>query len=217
MNGSSLCDTCSKKDSCASAWNSNNGSAARPQSWIDVQALEPRCPLEVIAWASITGLTAQFRRSNNFLITSGSWLPSPFSISPIVPVCSANGADSGEKVADADQWNFSHQTAISGDTLVALPMQKLIFLRGGKEWKNAVTIDISGGGTFHDLQLTFRDNAGTRGDAQGTIPVIAFTGNVTTRFYLNVTLKQTGNFKMAIKALDAGNNPSMFEMEWVVL
>ncbi len=217
MNGNGFCETCSRKDSCLSARLSSNGAGARPQSWNDIQVMEPRCPLELIAWADIAGTTGQFKRSDTFLISSGSWDPSPFTISPVIPVCNANGTDSGEKVADAEQWNFGHLTAITGDTLIALPMQKVIFLRGGREWNNVITIDIGGGGTYHDLQLTFRDNAGTRGDAQGTIPVIAFTGDVSTRFALTVTLQQAGHFNMALKALDAGGNPSMFEMEWVVM
>jgi hypothetical protein len=115
--------------------------------------MQPRCPLKLIAWAQVTGLTAQFSLSSTFLITSGSWQNSVFSISSRVPTCIANGTDNGEKVADGEQWNFQHMTANAGDTLLARSMRKVIFLRGGTEWKNQITIDIAGGGTYHDLHF----------------------------------------------------------------
>ena len=214
MNGNLSCETCSMKDTCASAASLVNGSGAKPRSWFDLQAMVPCCPLELIAWASVSGSTTAFSRSSTFL--QSTWIASPFSIGPTLPACVALGTDQLQNVADGQQWNFQHLTG-KIDSTVAPCMTKVIFLRGGTEWKNQIGISL-GGATYNDLQLTYRDNAGTRGDAQGTVPVIAFTGgNLTGNIVLEVVLKRFGHFKMGLKGKDGSNNHSIFEMEWVVV
>jgi hypothetical protein len=66
--------------------------------------------------------------------------------------------------------------------------------------------------------LSFRDNAATRGDFAGTIPVISFTGmNYTGNTSLEVTLKQLGTVIMGLRAINAAGDYSMFEMEWHIV
>lgn len=166
------------------------------------------------SWANITGTTTAFALSGTFLRST--WITSPFSAGLAVPACAALGTDDLQKVADAQQWNFQHLTA-KLDATVPPPLKKLLFLRGGVQWKNQITLTL-GGATYNDLQLSFRDNAATRGDAQGTIPVISFTGgNLTGSITLEVVLKQFGRFKMGLRAIDGSSNNSMFEMDWVVV
>ena len=184
------------------------------QSWNDLQVFQPINPVDLIAWANIASSTTSFRMSPNF--ATGPWITSPFSLSSTPPYVAALGTDNLQNVADADQWNFQHLTGKGGDTTITLPLLKVIFLRGGAQWKNSIRLTL-GGATYNDLQLSFRDNAATRGDYRGTIPVISFTGgNLTATITLEVVLKTFGEYTMGLRAYD-GSNISMFEMEWIVV
>jgi hypothetical protein len=83
-----------------------------------------------------------------------------------------------------------------------------------------IPIALSGSGPFTDLQLSFRDNAGTRGDAQGTIPVILFTGSFAAGTYtLEIALQNVGSTQvvMGLKATDNTAKPTMYESEWIIV
>jgi hypothetical protein len=54
------------------------------------------------------------------------------------------------------------------------------------------------GGTFTELQLGFRDAAGTRGDAQGTYPVIDWTGSFGTTQTLGLTIIRPGYYVLGL-------------------
>ncbi len=183
------------------------------QSWYDFDNLPPKNPRDLIAWANITGATPAFSLSSNY--ATGPWISSPISIGAILPACIALGSDNLQNVADAQQWNSDHLTAKT-DTNLAIPLRKRIFLRGGTQWKMQISLNL-GPATYNDLQLSFLDNAATRGDAQGTIPVVAFTGgNLTGNIVLEVVLKIFGQYTMGLRAYD-GTNRSMYEMEWAVV
>jgi hypothetical protein len=187
------------------------------QSWNDLITTQPADPRDLIANAAIQGTTVQFTLSSTFTISSGSWIPSPFALGSSAPTCAALGTDSFQCIEYANQWNFDHLTAKVGDALMALPLLKVIFLRAGTQWKNMVRLNL-GGATYNDLQLSFRDNAATRGDSRGTIPVVSFTGgNLTGNITLEVTLERTGHFMMGLRAIDGSSNKSMYEMEWKVV
>lgn len=118
-----------------------------------------------------------------------------------------------QNVADADQWNNRLTAKI--DSTVAIPLRKVIFLRGGTSWKMRIPIDF-GGSTYTDIQLSFRDNAATRGDAQGTWPVIQFGGSFTGVCTLEVVIKTMGRVSIGLRAVTGGTT-SMFEMEWMIV
>ncbi|HET7152621.1 MAG TPA: Ig-like domain-containing protein, partial [Candidatus Kapabacteria bacterium] len=124
----------------------------------------------------------------------GGWNPTLFTLQS-APLCSALGTDNLQSVANANQWNAMHRTA----NLATNPaLVNTIFLRGGLFWKMAIPLNL-GSLSYPSIQIGFRNNAGTRGDCQGTYPVISFaqrnyTGSVT----LNVTLKQLGEFVMGL-------------------
>jgi hypothetical protein len=187
------------------------------QSWNDLIVTQPKDPMDLISYGYISGASASFTLSSTFLITTGTWTDTPFSIGPALPKTTARGSDSLQNVADADDWNLEHRTAIIGDPLLAKCLQKLIFLHAGTQWKNTIQLSL-GGAVYNDLQLSFRDNLATRGDCKGTIPVLAFTGGALSgTINLDVVLKLTGHFMMALRATDGSGNKSVFEMEWVVV
>lgn len=168
----------------------------------------------MIARAEFGGSVGAYADSATFHTYSGTIVASPF-VYTGTPTCSALGTDSLQRVTDADQWNFSHMTRNSS-AMLAPPLAKVIFLRGGVAWEMSIPINF-GGATYNDLQLSFRDNAGTRGDYAGTVPVIAFQGLFTGAQTLALTLKRPGRISMGLRAIDLSGNWSMFEMEWIIV
>ncbi len=194
--------------------NSMNNSV---QSWYDMPVQEPLDPRILVANITLGGLQGTFTRSTNF-IGALTWNASPFSIANN-PNCTTLHTDDQLAVAQAFQWNFSHQTA-NLLTTNPIPLRKMIFLRGGTD--SVMTFNIAlGAATYNDLQISFRDNAATpgmfTGTGNGTIPAFLFTGPLTGTVAMQVTLNMLGTFVMAISARDTLGNSSMFEMEWVVV
>jgi hypothetical protein len=79
------------------------------------------------------------------------------------------------------------------------------------------TVIIERASTYTDVQLSFRDNAGTRGDMTGTIPAISFTGSFTGVQKLSLTLKTIGVAVMRIRLIHSGGAYSMYESEWIIV
>ncbi len=64
------------------------------QSWNDLIAMPTVDPRDLIGNTVIAGTTVQFLRSNTLTIASGTWVASPFSVSPSAPVSAALVVDS---------------------------------------------------------------------------------------------------------------------------
>ena len=109
-----------------------SSSPASVQSWLDLANMPYKCPLNLIAYADLGGTAGTVINSSSFLITAGIWSASPFTIVS-APLCVALGSDSLQNVADARQLNFQHLTA-KAEILSPVPLNKLIFLRGGTQW-----------------------------------------------------------------------------------
>lgn len=90
-----------------------------------------------------------------------------------------------------------------------------MFLRGGDEWTMEIPLDF-GGSDVSAVQLSLRNNAATRGDAQGTVPVIAFSGTVSGAQTLTVTLKEPGQVCIGLYG-EVGGQPTLFAMEWWIV
>ncbi|MBL7997534.1 MAG: hypothetical protein JNL32_02735 [Candidatus Kapabacteria bacterium] len=213
-------------------------SAGSINSWIDLNKITPQNPMDLISYAELRTVAGFYVNSQNFLLPGGltappvsppfgppppppptPWAASPFNYNGQV-ICQANESDNQQMVSNARDWNMQHQT-VDTSAFAALPIRKIIFLRGGTQWTNVIPLAL-GAANYSNLQLSYRDNAATRGDYAGTIPVIEFanvgspfTGNVN----LNVVLNMTGRVSMVIRAID-NSVPgvwSMFEMEWMIV
>ncbi len=190
------------------------------QSWYDLQDYAPRNPLDLIWLAQINDGTNQdvgvFMNSSTYSTPPSSWLAaSPFSYNGI-PSCLANDTTKPEKILEQTNWNFTHLTRNSS-ALLAPPLRSMIFLRGGKEWTMNIPLAL-GVGSYSDLQLSFLENAGTRGDYLGTIPVISFTARAYTgSVTLKIISQQMGKVSVGLRAIDASGNWSMFNMDWVIV
>lgn len=91
-----------------------------------------------------------------------------------------------------------------------------MFLRAGTEWSNRITL--ANTVTVQDPELSFLMNAATRGDAQGTIPVISWSGASYTAgtFALDVVVKQPCTTRMGLM-FTSGGAYYMFDMEWIIV
>jgi hypothetical protein len=112
----------------------------------------------------------------------------------------------------------SSKTQRNSDTKIAPPLRKLIYLRGGSQWAMSIPLTI-GATQTSDIQLSFMENAATRGDHAGTIPVISWSGSVYTgTLTLLVTLLPTqGDFWMGLRIIDTSSNWSMYDSLWRVI
>lgn len=199
------------------------------QEWYEWEGAQPLEPSKLIAYAHLGGGGAQIegvrKRVTGF--ASQNWTSTPFSLAS-EPVCSALGYDEGRNTSNADQWNFDHLTENTSATLPT-SLQKVLFMRGGLHWQMTIPLMIGGPAPLDLVQLSFRDNAGTRGDAMATYPVIEFDASGTPSGFtgavnLKVTLNSLGRYKMVLWARSRpyGTMPpiidySMTEMEWVVV
>lgn len=182
-------------------------------SWYDLQKLCPTDPLELLANAEISGTAGSHYFSGNYIEGAGSWADCTATISA-KPVVSALETNNEQMVADADQWNFSHQTWLDSASL-AIPLRKKIFLRGGIQWVNLVEFS-SGGDPITEIQLSFLDNAATRGDKQASVPVIRWTGLNLTDIPLSLTFKMYGEVVLGLWLYN-GTNYQMFEIDITII
>ena len=128
-------------------------------------------------------------------------------------------SDNLQKVGDAQMWSQQHQVT-NAATDLAVPLRKMMFLRGGTAWKMQIPLDF--GVNLDTVQLSFLDNGGTRGDAQGTVPVIRFNPSgaqfPSGSHILTVTLKGFGSMSMGLKSDATGSgDQGMMEMDWVLI
>ena len=183
-------------------------------SWYRLRDIQPRNPLDIIENASINGNSRSFAFIATFHKppTGKSWTSSPYELTG-VPLCVAFGTDNLENVANADQWNFQHLTR-SIDPYFAPVFSNLIFLRAGNKWQMDILIDL-GGLNYNDLVLSFLMNAATRGDAQGTMPVIQWAGVPWTGIVtLEITFHEVScEVQLGLRGIDSSSgNPCMCEM-----
>ncbi len=183
-------------------------------SWYDWAHQMPVNILDLVAMAQLGGMPGTFLNSTTFNTPPVAWTASGIAYSG-EPLVAALATDSGLAINNANQYNFSHEQR-NQSALLAPPLQKVIFARAGTEWENLITLAL-GGVTYTDLQLSFRDNAGTRGDAQGTIPVISWTGSFTGNQQLGLVFKQRSQVSLMIRAINAASDWSAFEMEIKIL
>jgi hypothetical protein len=199
---------------CASVFRScNSDQPPSIQSWLDLQAMMPKNPLDVLFYAKL-GTTEGIPASSLYFHqpASGVWRD-PFLVVTAKPTCYAAGTDDMQKVEEAVYWNFSHLTWY-GDIDAPRALRKLLFLRAGIEWKMKIPLTFSSEWT--NVMLGIRNNAATRGDAQGTIPVIGFTGAFSGAQELEVSIKPYGQVTMALVGTQSGDS-AMFEMEWAIV
>ena len=186
-------------------------------SWIQWQKASPMNILDLIANATLNGVTGVYEKATDFASQTWSSTSAIAYDGSVLPDVKTLHTDDMQMVADAAQWNMQHVTRNVASTL-PIPLRKVIFVRSGLQWEMRIPLSITG--TLTKVELGFRDSAGTRGDGQGTYPVITFENGVTGftgSMYLVVTLKQLGNFAMLLWGKTSAPVYSTFEMEWIAV
>ncbi|MBS1902878.1 MAG: hypothetical protein JSS75_04170 [Bacteroidetes bacterium] len=181
-------------------------------NWNELQKSTPVNISDLVANATLGGTTGTLTNSSTYA-APGTWIASPIVVSSS-PTCVALGTDNLQNVADAAQWNFLNLTANLASS-TAIPLRKVLFLRAGTKWQMKISLDF-GASTYTEVQLGFLDSAATRGDAQGTFPVVDWTGSFTGVVDLYVTLRFGGAFNIGVWA-KSGTNYSMFDMRWIAV
>ncbi len=181
------------------------------QSWYELQQAQPMNPFDLIQNATIGGTAGVSTNSNNY--NNSTWAANTVGLSA-APQCSALETTNAQMTADAAQWNFSHMTSNSASTIPP-PLLNHVYMRGGPQW--AMTLPLSfGATTYTNLQLSLLHNAATRGDAQGTVPVIQWTGSFSGNTTLSLTLKNFGRYTLGLRC-DTGSAVSMYQSDWIIV
>jgi hypothetical protein len=182
-----------------------------------LQNSAPTNPYELIEWAALDGIPGEFEYSSDFLTGGTAFVTSPISVADDGNI-EAWEADDLQKVGDASMWSARHQmTNASNDVPPAL--NKLVFVRGGMEWKNNIPIDF--GVDLDFVLLSMIENAGTRGDSQGTVPVIRFdnggAGYTPGAHVLQLTFRHPGHYSIGLKATaTSSGDESMKEIDLII-
>ena len=187
-------------------------------SWYDLQNHSPRNPFDVVEFAALDSIPGSFEYSSDFLTGGTAFVTTPLTLGSTASV-EAWEADNLQYVGDADMWTQQHKM-VDVSNGVPPPMHKMAFLRGGHRWKNNLELEVGLGVDF--ILLSFLDNGGTRGDAQGQIPVIRFdnggSGIAAGTHLLTLTVKRHGEMSMGLKTTAASSgDQAMMEMDWVVV
>ena len=81
-----------------------------------------------------------------------------------------------------------------------------------------MVVPFSSDNTPIDLILTYKNNLLTRGDAQGTVPVIRFNAVNQTEFTLVIILGVIGVLEMCLILVDSeGGLFSAYQSDWIVV
>jgi len=191
-------------------------SKSQVSSWNDLLCQPPVDPRDVIAFCRLGGVEGVWALSGDYNQPAGAsvWVPSPVIVQS-ESLVTTNGADQLQNVFDAQSWNQMHRTVNVAAT-VAPPLRKTVFMRAGMGWQNTVGINVGSSPTFASFQLSLLENAATRGDAQGTIPVFEWnSGPYSGLLQLGLVIDNPGRYTFGLLGIDSSSpaNYSMFELD----
>jgi hypothetical protein len=182
------------------------------QSWFDLPHMMPKNVLDFIAYAELNSVAGTYSDSSTFV--NSTWVDTPLVISSD-PTVAANRTDNLQDVAEAEQWTMQHGTWNSSSAL-APPLTNKTFMRAGIRWTNSIVIELGAEGVT-DCQIGFLINAATRGDSQGTYPVIAWSSiNLTDDQTFKFTFKRPGHACLGIRTI-AGGSYSMYALDIIAV
>ena len=203
---------------CKGTISSNRGGL---QSWNDFLTTNPVDPLDVLAYATLNNTAGTWALTNNYATPTppSVWGTSPIAITGDVAT-SSNNSTTAQSVFDATSYDFSH-TSVNTSTTLAPPLRKIVFMRAGVMWTNLLPLTITGSPNVVEVQLSLLDNAATRGDAQGTYPVIRWPspGPYVGAMNLELVFRAPGRYALGIVTIDNNSTPgwSMFALDAVVI
>lgn len=189
-------------------------------SWNDLMCRIPTDPRDVLAMARLGVGLGEWFLSSNYHQPAGSsmWIASPIVFGGPA-VITTNTSDEQQMVFEATSWNQANRSVMLAAT-TAPPLRKTIFLRAGVNWSNGVALNLGTSTQFTELQLSMLENAATRGDAQGTIPVFRWpSGPYSGSQILNLVFYNPGRYTLGLMGINNNSTPdySMFEMDVIAV
>lgn len=183
------------------------------RSWYDLENHVPKNPFDIISSVRLGPTLGIFENSADYL--GSGYVATPLSYTGNYSV-QAWESDNQQYVGDAEMWTMQHKM-VNVDPSIPAALQKVAFPRGGIRWKNMLELNI--GVDLDWLLISFLENAGTRKDAQGTIPVIRIPGPIFSGASpLLVTLKMSGTVSIGMKTKATGSgDEAMWETDWSIV
>lgn len=113
------------------------------------------------------------------------------------------------------QWTMQNLMA-NAATDLATPLRSLVFLRAGDRWKSLINLTFASACDY--LEISFLDNAGTKGDDEGAVPVIRFDGPITAAtFPLILSTKMPGEILLGLRTqVTASGDDSMLQLRCIM-
>lgn len=190
------------------------------QSWNDYQCQAPTDPRDILAIAFLGATAGTWFLSSNYNKPAGAsvWIASPISYFG-ESIVATNASDEQQQVFDATAWNARH-TTVNILAATAPPLKKTVFVRAGVAWSNAIPLTLGASPQFTELQLSLLENAATRGDAQGTIPVYRWSaGPYSGPQTLGLVFNKPGRYSLGLLGINNNSTPdySMFEMDVIAI
>ncbi len=192
------------------------------QSWNDFQNMAPMDPRDLIAYITLgaSPVVGTWYLSDTFIApTSGSvWIASPITMNAENTI-TTNSADQNQMVFEATSWNMLNKTTDTATT-VAPPLRKAVFMRSGLQWTNTLPIGLGSSPAFTEIQISFLENAATRGDMQGTVSVFRWAaGPYSGPSSVQFVFKNPGRYTLGILGINNASTPewSMFELDIIIV
>jgi hypothetical protein len=193
-----------------------------PRSFGDLSQMDPKDPREIIDYVQITSgapIPGIWGLSNDYFTPTppSVWGASPVSLAAFATV-TTNHTDDQQMVYNASAYTQANVQSTAFSTGYAPPLRKIVYCRSGIEWRNSIPLTFPSSPAIVEVQLSFLDNAATRGDSAGTVPVFTFlSGSFVVAPSLQIVLKRSGRYSLGLLTID-NNSPAgygMFELDIV--
>lgn len=190
------------------------GCNQRITSWYDLQNTEPKNPFEIISYALFDATVGTLLYSTAFIHDGGTWSTSPITVGA-ASSSSVSAWNTTDDSGSAAQWSAQNQMTNNASDL-ATPLKSLVFLKAGNQWKNTIPLTFGSACTY--LEVSFLDNAGTKGDDEGAVPVIRFEGPITAAAHILVlTTKMPGEILLGLRTeVTSSGDDSMLQLRCIM-
>lgn len=143
---------------------------------------------------------------------AGAWLSNFIQL--IGPAfCSSLRSDDMLTVANAQQWNFRHQT-IGEIQELPLPVRNWVFVRPGSKWQMSIPLNL-GEQDFSNLELSYLASASTVGSFRERVPVIEFLSPPKGEVELRFSLSRPCAGYVGLRGIDQKGRISLLPMRWI--
>ena len=194
------------------------------RSFNDLQQLDPVDPRSIIDYVAIDDAGVQpgvWTLSSNYAVPTppSVWGATAIGLNGLVTI-ETNHTDNDQMVFDAAAYTQANQQSTNTSSSVAMPLRKIAFCRAGRQWLNDIPLVFPASPQIVEVQLSLLENAATRGDNAGTIPVFRFAATpFSTTPNLRIVFKRPGRFVLGLLTINNAGTPgyALFELDAIVV